>query len=192
METEVPQEMKMAGTSGNRMVMAQQYRVCTRYSDGKNPNFRGEESVTVVSGKSARDEEVIIPETEESVTEAEESVKKEAQEGALLLGPDSMADESLLQKETETESEKRYRIIVDGKLYPAITCQEAEKLMNEIHERREALKRDLQAKQDAKGKETKAKAKVEEAGKAEVSVRPEKSATEAEEGEEAWAGPGFI
>jgi hypothetical protein len=94
----------------------------------------------------------------------------------------------LLQKEAEAESGKRLRIIVDGKLYPAITHQEAEKLMNEIHERREALKRDLQAKQDAKGKETKAKAKakakVEEAGKAEVSVteagRPEESATETE------------
>jgi hypothetical protein len=172
----------------------------------------------VASGKSARGEEVIILETEESVKEAEAALKKEAeegallvgmdstggvssmqkqaQEGALLLGPDSMADESLLQKEAEAESGKRLRIIVDGKLYPAITRQEAEKLMNEIHERREALKRDLQAKQDAKGKETKAKAKakakarakakakVEEAGKAEVSVteagRPEESATETE------------
>jgi hypothetical protein len=180
--------MKMDGTSGNLMVMAQQSRVRTRYSDRKNPSARGEESVTVASGKSARDKEVIIAETEESVKEAKVSVKKETQEGALLLGPDPVADESLLQKEAEAESGKRFRIIVDGKLYPAITHQEAEKLMDEIHERREALKRDLQAKQDAKGKETKAKAKakakVEEAGKAEVSVteagRPEESATETE------------
>ncbi|KAM0926932.1 hypothetical protein ACQ4PT_003085 [Festuca glaucescens] len=190
METEVPREMKMEGTSGNLMVMAQQSRVRTRDSDTKNLSDRGEESVMVACGKSARDEEVTIAETEESVKEAEESVKKEAQEGALLLVPDPIADESLLHKEAEAESGKRFRIFVDGKLYPAITCQEAEKLMNEIHERREALKRDLQAKQDAKGKETKAKAKakVEEAGKAEVSVteagRPEESATEAEEDEE--------
>jgi hypothetical protein len=151
----------------------------------------------VASGKSARGEEVIILETEESVKEAEAALKKEAeegallvgmdstgrvssmqkqaQEGALLLGLDSMADESVLQKEAEAESGKRFRIIVDGKLYPAITHQEAEKLMDEIHERREALKRDLQAKQDAKGKETKAEVSVTEAG------RPEESATEAEE-----------
>jgi hypothetical protein len=206
METEVHHEMKMGEASGNLMVilMAQQSRVRTLfkhmvrtlYSDRKNPSARGEESLTVASGKSARDKEVIIAETEESVKEAKVSVKKETQEGSLLLGPDPVADESLLQKEAEAESGKRLRIIVDGKLYPAITRQEAEKLMNEIHERREALKRDLQAKQDAKGKETKAKAKakakarakakakVEEARKAEVSVteagRPEESATETE------------
>jgi hypothetical protein len=207
METEVHHEMKMGEASGNLMVilMAQQSRVRTLfkhmvrtlYSDRKNPSARGEESLTVASGKSARGEEVIILETEESVKEAEAALKKEAeegallvgmdstggvssmqkqaQEGALLLGLDSMADESVLQKEAEAESGKRFRIIVDGKLYPAITHQEAEKLMDEIHERREALKRDLQAKQDAKGKETKAEVSVTEAG------RPEESATEAEE-----------
>ncbi|KAM0821620.1 hypothetical protein ACQ4PT_072064 [Festuca glaucescens] len=183
METEAPHEMKMEGASGNLMVMAQQSRVHTRYIDRKNPSVRGEESVTVANGKSVRDEEVIIPETEESVKEAEQAVKKETDEGALLLGPDSMADESLLQKEAEAESGKRFEVIVDGKYYPAITHQEAEELVNEIHKRRQALKRALQAKQVAKGKET--KAKVEEAGKAEVSVteagRPEESATEAEE-----------
>jgi hypothetical protein len=111
METEVHHEMKMGEASGNLMVilMAQQSRVRTLfkhmvrtlYSDRKNPSARGEESLTVASGKSARGEEVIILETEESVKEAEAALKKEAEEGALLVGMDSTGGVSSMQKQAE-------------------------------------------------------------------------------------------
>ncbi|KAM0922543.1 hypothetical protein ACQ4PT_006047 [Festuca glaucescens] len=49
---------------------------------------------------------VISPEMEESVTEAEEAVKKEAEEGALLVGMDSIGGESSMRKQAKEAAGK--------------------------------------------------------------------------------------
>jgi hypothetical protein len=75
-------------------------------SDWMNPNDRVEISVKVGSSKSVMDQEVISPETENSVIEVEEAVK-EAEEGAILVGMDSIGGESLTRTQAKEVARKR-------------------------------------------------------------------------------------